>query len=308
MFKLSPHITFFYPLIRLLAFDISDLLAEFGGLMGLLAGISVFSIIELVVNIFKYLWTAACRSKITPQAAQRPRMRKKFLVNRDHLFYYFGKTFADLLKESKVHGVHYTSAKRHKNVERIFWIIVICTLLTFCSVLVFNSLKDLQSNSVIIAIDEKMWSVEDVRFFSRNGLMISTKNIFQIPFPVISFCPDLNINDLYYHYRCLIRRICENVDHQALTTMLTTIHAGCEICDASGASWIEYYFYLELEKFNYDNISFAERLEYYLNPKWAEENSFCMDGGLSTRPNEVFVQKAGICFILNAKENIYSSR
>lgn len=91
-------------------------------------------------------------------------------------------------------------------------------------------------------------------------------------------------------------------------TILATIYAGAEICDPQAAWWIKYYFYLELEKLNYDNISYAQRLEHYLNPKWAEENSFCMDGGLSTRPNEVYVREEGICFILNSEERIYSPR
>lgn len=161
LFVLLPQVTTFYPSIRYLAFGVSDLLAEFGGLMGLLAGISVFSIAEIFCNILKSFWFTACKSKIAPQTVRR--RRRRILVNRDHLFYRLGQTFLDLLKQSNVHGVHYTSDEKLKVIERVFWFITIVVLLAFSSVMVFGSLKNLQLNSVVVAIDEKIWSVEDVR-------------------------------------------------------------------------------------------------------------------------------------------------
>lgn len=142
----------------------SDFLAEFGGLMGLLAGISVFSIIELVMTIVKAFRFAACKTKIEPETDRVLRTRKKFLVDEKHLFYQLSKTFGKLLKESNVHGVRYTSDKRLNVFERVFWVVTISLLLGFCSILVFNSLNNLQSNSVIVKVDEKIWSVEEVRF------------------------------------------------------------------------------------------------------------------------------------------------
>lgn len=172
LFEIVPHVTFFYPFVRCLAFDVSDFLAEVGGLMGLLAGISVFSIIELVATVVKCFKFAACKPKVAPKPTGVPRNRKQFLVNRNHLLYRLSKTFVELLKESNIHGVHYTSDKKLCVIERFFWFITICMLLTFCSVLVFDSLNDLQSKSVIVTIDEKIWSVEDVRLSNNNNCQI----------------------------------------------------------------------------------------------------------------------------------------
>lgn len=72
--------------------------------------------------------------------------------------------FVELLKESNIHSVHYISNKKLKTIERIFWMITICVLMVFSSVLVSDSIKNLQSNSVIVAIDEKIWSDENVEF------------------------------------------------------------------------------------------------------------------------------------------------
>lgn len=134
--------------------------------MGLLAGISVFSIIELGLTILKWLRFAACNSKIAPETVWRPRPRKEFSVNKEHIFYHLAQNFGKLLKESNVHGVHYTTNKNLRAIERTFWFITITVLLAFCSVLVFDSLKELQSNSVIFEIDEQTWNVEDVRNLS----------------------------------------------------------------------------------------------------------------------------------------------
>lgn len=169
---LYPYVTYIRPSIRYLAFDVSDFLAEFGGLLGLLAGISVFSIIEFVMTILKCFRFAACKSKIVaPKAVRRTRRRrrKKFKVNEEHLLYHLSRTFLEFLKESNIHGLHYTNNKRLTKFERVFWFIIICLLLVFSSVLVIDSLRNLQSNSVIFTIDEKIWNVEDVRISQTLG-------------------------------------------------------------------------------------------------------------------------------------------
>lgn len=155
--------TYFRPSVRYLAFDDADFLAAFGGLMGLLAGISVFSIIELLVAIVKCCRFSADKSKISPETVQRIRSQKEYLVNKEHLFYYLSQALVELMRASNIHGVRYLNDKKVKVIERVFWFIIICVLMAFCSILVFNSLNDLQGNSVVVAIDEKIWSVEDVR-------------------------------------------------------------------------------------------------------------------------------------------------
>lgn len=162
--------TFFHPLVRYLAFDVSDFLAEIGGLMGLLAGISVFSMIELLVTTVKAFQFGACKSKIAPDVVRRTKSGKTFLVNRKHLLYHLSRTFVELLNDSNVHGVHYISDRTLKAIERVFWLIVICVLMAFSSELVFQSLRNLQSNAVIVAIDEKVWNAEDVRFSGSSSL------------------------------------------------------------------------------------------------------------------------------------------
>lgn len=139
-----------------------------GGVMGLIAGISVFSIIEFPLTIIKSFQLTFCKSKVNPETDSGQKPPKKFLINRDHLFYHLSRTFSDFLKESSIHGVHYINEKASSLQMKVFWLLAVSASMTYCSILVHDSLLNLQSNSVIVALDEKMWNVEDVRRYSHN--------------------------------------------------------------------------------------------------------------------------------------------
>lgn len=138
--------------------------------------------------------------------------------------------------------------------------------------------------------------------------MLFHKNRFQIPFPVIDFCPDLDHVLLSRYLGCLYINDCGSLDRHALLSMMTTIRAGVQMCESRTNQWIENNFVNELVRSDYKNMSFADHLEHFLNPNWTEENSFCMDGGQREAPTQVLVKQSGLCFILNSKENIYSQR
>lgn len=131
--------------------------------MGLIAGISVFSIIEFPLTIIKSFQLTFCKSKVTPEIDSREKPTKKFLINRDHLFYHLSRSFSEFLKESSIHGVHYINEKASSLQMKVFWFLAVSASMTYCTILVHDSLLNLQSNSVIVALDEKMWNVEDVR-------------------------------------------------------------------------------------------------------------------------------------------------
>lgn len=162
MFSLKLRQTSFYPMIRYQAFSVSDFLGAVGGLLGLIAGISVISIIELALTILK-CFGCSFWSKVDPSLENIPKLQKRFLINREHLFYHFGRNFVEFLKESSIHGVHFTNDRKLKAWERLCWLVIICISVTFCSILITDSLNHLQSNSVAIALGEKIWSVEEVR-------------------------------------------------------------------------------------------------------------------------------------------------
>lgn len=135
--------------------------------MGLIAGISVFSIIELALTLMKTLRFSIRKSKVGAENVSRQRSKKTFLIDRDHLLYHLGRAVLEFLKESGIHGVHYLNDKATGVKMRAFWFLAIGISMACCSILVHDSFTTLQSSSVIIALDEKIWNVEEVKLHSR---------------------------------------------------------------------------------------------------------------------------------------------
>lgn len=157
-------VTTFYPLIRFEAFGLSDFLGFFGGVMGLIAGISVFSIIEIALTLIKSVQINCQNSKVGTKKNSRKRFVKKFLINRDHLLYRLSRIFVEFLRESSIHGVHYLNDKATGLKMKVFWFFAIAASTICCSILVYNSSTELQSNSMFVALDEKIWNVEKAIF------------------------------------------------------------------------------------------------------------------------------------------------
>lgn len=149
--------------IKCQAINMSDFLGAFGGLMGLLSGISVFSIIELVFTILKCVRLACCKTKVHPIITVQPKSElQKFVLNQHHLFYLFGINFVEFLKKSSIHGAHYLRDKKLSWIEKTFWIVAISVSTVVCSILIADSLDSLHAKSVIITYDEHLWNKEDV--------------------------------------------------------------------------------------------------------------------------------------------------
>lgn len=112
---------------------------------------------------------------------------------------------------------------------------------------------------------------------------------------------------MYQYFQCLVLQTCDYDGQEAIMSILSTIHAGCQICEKNVAWEIEKYFLFKLLGSDYKNVSFSDHLEHYLNPSWTEQNSFCMDGISAFESAEAYVHE-GLCFILNSKKTFFSQR
>lgn len=161
-FEATLDSSIFQPVVRYRAVGTLDLLAACGGLLGLVAGISVFSIIEIVLTAFHCIKTVFCKSKVHPAQSPQARRQKQFLIDRNSLFYKAGKSFQEFLSESGIHGLHYTNDKESTASEKVFWTLALLVSTVVCSIVTANAVQNLQSNVVEIRMDEKIWSAEDV--------------------------------------------------------------------------------------------------------------------------------------------------
>lgn len=176
---LSSHFVsnFFFPSVKQLAFPRSEYLGSIGGLLGLFAGISVISLIEMAffmiqASLAKLMRFQNRRSthEITVVAPINVVSGKKTVFGQLTTF------FLTIVNKSDVHGLHYIVEKDKKLSERLFWLATVLVSSAVCLSIVFDLVKHTELNPIEYVIDQKMWNVKDVRNFRKNraGLIYRT--------------------------------------------------------------------------------------------------------------------------------------
>lgn len=260
--------------------------------MGLVAGVSVFSIIELIFTVLKCARLVFCKTKVHPIIMVHPKTQSpKLALNQQHLFYHFGMNFVGFLEKTSIHGMHYLKDKRLRWVEKTFWIIAIFSSTVVCTFLIVDSLEALHTKAVIISYDEKIYSKED------------------IPFPVISFCPDSDAALLTRHFYCLWVDECDGLNKSDLLAMMATLKSVSSYCSSNWLPLFENTFGPELEKSSFPNMTAADHLEYFTDQNWTQQNSFCLDSRAEFKKTTPWVAvQSGLCFILNPEQNDHSAQ
>jgi Amiloride-sensitive sodium channel len=142
------------PQVKVFSFTFADFLSNIGGFMGLLAGISVLSIIE-----FFYLAVVHFKNdKVQP--ASRP---KRVVWVQTHPLYSLTKYFSEFLESSDIHGLHYL--RDQGRIGKCFWAFLLVMSVMFCSVMVSDIYEQSEKSPVRTTIDDKLWTMEDVRNF-----------------------------------------------------------------------------------------------------------------------------------------------
>ena len=153
----------FYPMVKTEVVTLSSFLGSIGGIMGLLAGISVLSIVETFYFFGKLL---AERMTIKPIRIHpnlfKTVVRRQIRANKNHALYQLTKYFGEFIKASDAHGVLYTTDKEQSSCGRIFWTLMVIGSIVFCSILIVDSINNGKLNPVIVGIDSKTWSSEEV--------------------------------------------------------------------------------------------------------------------------------------------------
>jgi hypothetical protein len=126
--------------------------------MGLLAGISTLSIVEIFYHI--------AAIKLRKQAQQvhplEQAHRSTAWVNEDHLLFQLMKYFGKFNKASDMLGLSYTQDQTIGKAGRIFWSFLVVLSLTICSVLVIDMNRHAEKSPIVTQIDPQMWTLDDV--------------------------------------------------------------------------------------------------------------------------------------------------
>ena len=167
IFRLFKHIVSsfaretFQPLIMVQPLTIFDFLSNVGGFMGLLAGTSVLSVIEVfyhVVHRYRLKPTA-----IHPIMDFASAARRVAWVNENHALFQMSKYCGEFIKASDIHGLNYTRDRRQSRCGRIFWSILVSLSLLACLVLVFDIYQNAEKSPVATSIDSKVLTLDEVR-------------------------------------------------------------------------------------------------------------------------------------------------
>lgn len=158
-----------YPIIKQKDFGSSEIFGSLGGLMGLFAGISVISIIEVVLGIvstvFKRIEKRINMNKVHLIQAPLTPVPKNISVNREHVLYQCSVFLYKFVKRSDIHGLHYITDRKKKLVERIFWAFTVLTSTIFCLFLIFDVTKHAELNPIQFSVDDRIWNLGDVRLY-----------------------------------------------------------------------------------------------------------------------------------------------
>lgn len=135
--------------------------------MGLFAGVSVVSIIEVGFRLAQLSFQKAIKrinaNKVHLfQSPQRP-IPEMVSFHREHVLHQLLMFLYKFFKLSSIHGLRYIANKRQKVVERILWTIAVLTSLVCCSILIFNITRHSELNPIEFSVDEKLWTLKDVR-------------------------------------------------------------------------------------------------------------------------------------------------
>lgn len=141
----------FQPIKKFFSFTFPDFLGNVGGFMGLFAGISILSIIEVF-----YHFVGAFKQKmiieVKPFLIVPPKIA---LVDQDHVLVQLVKYFVKFIKTTDMHGAHYMMDSSLSQSSRIFWLVSLGPSVGLCVYSVGGMLRHAEKNPVAVRIDSR---------------------------------------------------------------------------------------------------------------------------------------------------------
>lgn len=131
-------------------------------MIGLIAGVSVISLIEFLYHLLVYLLGSCSKAKVSSQIHPELLRPRNFLVNQDHVLYQCSKYFFEFIKASSIHGLIYTVSKKESKVGRVFWTFVVIASSITCGYAIVSNLSHAELNPVAFKIDDRVWKAEEV--------------------------------------------------------------------------------------------------------------------------------------------------
>lgn len=157
----------FHALVKQRAYNFSEFVASIGGLIGLIAGVSMMSLVEILYFLFydSCLKFSSLLSTSTIQPEDLRTEREVFMAwQGETAMKKFLNYFKKFLSISNIDGVSMIVKKDHSIIGNIFWAFIVLSSIFFCCYFIKDNASYAELNPVAFEVDEKLWSVEEVRF------------------------------------------------------------------------------------------------------------------------------------------------
>lgn len=173
--------------------------------MGLLAGLSVLSIIEIFYHIM--IECLQSHDKVEP-LYQINQFIQEDQGNQNHSLCKLSRYYFKFIKSSHMHGIHYTRDQTQSRCGRIFWTFLMAVSMSVCSVFVIDMHEHSKKSPMAMSIDSQVWTLDDVSSVWSFRAWILPK-LFQIPFPSVVICPHVDKEKYSSDKRCYFDGVCE---------------------------------------------------------------------------------------------------
>lgn len=147
----------YQPFVKIIPLTRSDFLSNVGGFLGLLVGISILSIFEILYHI------AAIKLKNKQQV--HPVGQRSTLTAwavEEHPLFQLMKYSTNYLKASDMLGMGYMQNQTIGRAGRFFWALLVILSLTICTILVIDLNHHAEKSPIITRIDSKMQTLDEV--------------------------------------------------------------------------------------------------------------------------------------------------
>lgn len=156
--------SFFYPKVKVRVITLFEYLGSVGGLLMLVAGISLLSFFDALQVVMRISCRRVFEKLKNFWAHLAVKIELPFVIryNKNHTLYYLLQHVRQFMEATNIHGARQTVDNRRSGFERFSWALMMLGSFAFCFVLVRDALKYSERNPVVVSIDSKMWTSEDV--------------------------------------------------------------------------------------------------------------------------------------------------
>jgi Amiloride-sensitive sodium channel len=148
--------------VKIAVMDSSEFLGFIGGILGLIAGVSAISVVELLYHIISGVFAKRIVSMKVQPLHEHPRRRGFLGIESQNHWRKLLRSLVDFTKQSSIHGLSYINNEQQNSVGAVLWVLIVASAFLLCLISVTHSVTHSVHNPILLGIDEKLWTLQDV--------------------------------------------------------------------------------------------------------------------------------------------------